>query len=257
MTDNELKSAREKYAYIPARLVSVSDDVAGDLTWKSLKLAMNVPSDWHKGGSEVRAKYSSRQLDMFHNKLLTDDDELKLMHGLLSIVFWGFVSGSRGGVTSQRALARARAILCGRKNSPPQPTEEIILHLKNVRELLWASRIGDALQAAEKIKFLKMSFASKVLTFMNPNVAAVYDAVISKRLSEQSDPILKSLYVSTRLATSQSEKVEQCRIYEKWCQWCATQAATLNVSKIKWTDWDGKQCDWRTADVERAIFALG
>jgi hypothetical protein len=128
------------------------------------------------------------------------------MHGLLSVVFWGFVSGSRGGVTSQRALARARAILYGRKNSPPQPTEEIILYLKNVRELLLASRIGDALEEAEKIKFSKMSFASKVLTFMNLNVAAVYDAVISKRLSEQSDPILKSLYVSTRIATLKARR---------------------------------------------------
>jgi hypothetical protein len=49
MTPDELKSARESYGYIPARLVRVSDDDAAKLTWKSLKLDMDVPHRWEMG----------------------------------------------------------------------------------------------------------------------------------------------------------------------------------------------------------------
>ena len=47
--------------------------------------------------------------------------------------------------------------------------EEIIAHLKQGRQLLKESRIADAMLEIEKIKFLGMSFASKVLTFMDPS----------------------------------------------------------------------------------------
>jgi hypothetical protein len=46
MTPCEIEAAREKYNYIPARLIRAGDYVAADLTWKSLKLIMDVPTGW-------------------------------------------------------------------------------------------------------------------------------------------------------------------------------------------------------------------
>jgi hypothetical protein len=173
------------------------------------------------------------------------------------LFFWGFVSGTNGRVTSDRALARSRAILHGHKNASPQKSEEIIEHLKKAQELLELSRISDALEEAQRIKFLGMSFASKVIMFMNPDIAAVYDEVISDRLRGQSDLMLKTLHVSTRLTSSQKGRSEQCSIYENWCRWCSLKARALNASAIQWIDWNGTKYHWRAVDVERAFFALG
>jgi hypothetical protein len=50
MTPQELKSGRERYGYIPARLVRVNDGIAGDITWGPLTLKKDVPQNWQSGG---------------------------------------------------------------------------------------------------------------------------------------------------------------------------------------------------------------
>jgi hypothetical protein len=257
VTYAELKSAREKYRYVPARLVRIKREASNGFTWKSLNLAADVPVNWQNADEAVRARYSSFELDEFHRALLNSTSDEELMHGLLSVVFWGFASGSKGRITSNRALARSRAFVCGRANATAQSSEDIIVHLIKCRDLLNTSQIADALQEAMKIKFLKMSFASKVLTFMNPAIAAVYDDVISSRLRENSDPTLRSMFVSTKLATSRVATVEQTKKYALWCQWCSSTAAELNAQCIRWTDWNRIERTWRAVDVERAFFALG
>jgi hypothetical protein len=83
-----------------------------------------------------RARYSSFDLDEFHRLLLNSDNEEELMHGLLSVVFWGFASGSSGQITKERALFRSRALVYGRSNAKPQPSEPIISHLIKSRGFL-------------------------------------------------------------------------------------------------------------------------
>jgi hypothetical protein len=194
---DELKSAREKYRYVPARLVrSVDASSNAALAWKSLRLVTDVPSNWRNADDTTRAKYSSFELDEFHRKLLNSDKDEDLMHGLLSVVFWGFASGTQERITAERALARCSALINGRQNAKPQSSEEIISHLERVRDLLDGSRISNALQEAMKIKFLGMSFASKVLAFMNPAIGAVYDDVISSRLMKSTESMLRNMYVT-------------------------------------------------------------
>jgi hypothetical protein len=253
---DELKSAREKYRYVPARLVRPVD--AGSnaaLAWKSLRLVTDVPSNWRN--ADDTAKYSSFELDEFHRKLLNSDKDEDLMHGLLSVVFWGFASGTQGRITAERALSKCRAIINGRQNAKPQASEEIISHLGRARELLNGSHISDALLEAMKIKFVKMSFASKVLAFMKPAIAAVYDDVISSRLMKSTESILRNMYVSTKLTQSHKARSDQANKYEDWCHWCSEEAEALKRQNVRWTDWNGKEKDWRALDVERAFFALG
>jgi hypothetical protein len=196
-------------------------------------------------------------LDTFHHDLLGDANEENIMHGLLSAVFWGFVSGVNGRVNVGRALARSRAFILGRKNLLAQEPQAIIATLKQTPELLMSSRIGDALQEAQKTQFLGMAFASKIVMFMNPNIAAVYDDVISNRLKLQTDPHLRSLYVSTSWTRSKSANEKRCNVYERWCHWCSETARALNSAAVKWKDWNGTEFSWRAVDVERALFALG
>jgi len=257
MTPSEIKAAREKYSYVPARLIRASDHVAADLSWKSIKLIMDVPKGWDATHLQTRLQYSSCKLDNFHGKLLQSENDDDLVQGLLSVVFWGFSSGADGRLNVRRALSRARAIVFGRKNAPPQPENEIIAHIRRSRELLHASRIAEALLEAEQIKYLQMSFASKLLTFMSPKSAAVYDAIISSRLETEPDPELRSLFVSTRIPTSKAAKLSQATIYAAWCEWCAKMATDLNAKGVNWLDWNGAAKSWRAVDVERAFFALG
>jgi hypothetical protein len=257
MTPFEIKAAREKYNYVPARLVRASVSVAADLSWNSLKLIVDVPTGWDVEPQQTRSQYSSYKLDEFHRDLLQSENEDDLIHGLLSVVFWGFSSGVGGRLNTPRALSRAKAIVFGRKNSSAQPENEIIEHIKRSRDLINVSQIAEALLEAEQIKCLQMSFASKLLTFMNPNVAAVYDAIISLRLEKESDPELRKLFVSTKMPASKKAKVSQAAAYAAWCRWCAKKASDMNAQGTKWLDWNGTANRWRAVDIERAFFALG
>ena len=119
---------------------------------------------WETGHQQTRSRHSSWALDDFHYALLQSENDEDLIHGVLSVVLWGFASGTGGRLYLPRALSRARAIVDGRKNAPPQAENEIIAHIKRSRELLHLSQIAEALLEAEEIKFLKMAFASKLLT---------------------------------------------------------------------------------------------
>ena len=96
---------------------------------------MDVPTGWDVEHQQTRSQYSSYKLDEFHRDLLQSKNEDDLIHGLLSVVFWGFSSGVGGRLNTPRALSRAKAIVFGRKNAPPQPENEIIVHIKRSREL--------------------------------------------------------------------------------------------------------------------------
>ncbi|HUI21581.1 MAG TPA: hypothetical protein VLZ74_11135 [Methylocella sp.] len=251
---SKFKAAREAYRYIPARLIRANG--LGDLNWRGLHLKMDVPSNWEKGGEVVRQKYSSVKLDEFHYGLLTHADDETLVHGLLSAVFWGFASGVKSRVTSGRALARSEMILRGHSHSRPQNVEQILVQLRKTNEYLRQEKVGDALREARKVKFLGMSFASKVVMFMNPTRAAVYDSIISDKLRKRHATEFRSLYVTTA-GNSPKLIAQQCERYERWCEWCSNTAQFLNRSAMKWTDWDGSKHDWRAVDVERAFFAAG
>jgi hypothetical protein len=174
----ELQHARETYAYVPAKLIRASEGAIGEIRGEDFRLSTSVPPpDWHSDRAKRRC-YSSLKLDDFHSELLASDNAQALLHGLLSVVFWGYVSGTDGRIHSERALKRTRWHLDGKINSSPQQTKEIIVCLKNARALLEKGKVDDALIEVIRIKFIGMAFGSKVLTFMNPCVAAVYDEVI-------------------------------------------------------------------------------
>jgi len=125
MTPSEIKAAREKYSYVQARLIRASDHVAADLSWKSIKLIMDVPKGWDATHLQTRLQYSSCKLDNFHGKLLQSENDDDLVQGLLSVVFWGFSSGADGRLNVRRALSRARAIVFGMSTVSTHETDQV------------------------------------------------------------------------------------------------------------------------------------
>jgi hypothetical protein len=91
MEHAELQHARKTYAYIPAKLIRGSEGRDGDIRWEDLRLSASVPPpDWHSDATKRRG-YSSLKLDDFHSQLLASDNAQGLLHGLLSVVFWGYL----------------------------------------------------------------------------------------------------------------------------------------------------------------------
>lgn len=253
MNDAELKRAREAYAYIPAKLTRAREGGDSDIRWEDLRLSSSVPSsNWYSDVTQ-RQSFSSLELDNFHSALLASDDPQQLLHGLLSVVFWGYVSGTDGNIHEARALKRTWWHLRGRANSSPQMPQDIIFHLKNARALLEKAQIGDALIEVMRIKFLGMAFGSKVLAFMNSKAAAVYDEVISLRLEGHSNAALSRLANGVKL----TRKADQANLYAEWCGWCVEKAHALNTAGALWRDWNGGDYVWRAVDAERAFYALG
>lgn len=249
---DQFKAAREKYAYIPAHIRHCLDSELDELAWASRPLVTDIPADW----PSRKHTQSSARLDQFHRRLLQSLDDEDLIQGLISVLFWGFISDPKGGLRPERALSRAKCILYGRQGARPQDQPQIVGYLKRSRELLSQMHISEALLTAMKIKFLGMSFASKVLTFMDPEKASIYDSVISVRLKKDSDEEMRNLFVDTKNSSGR-DRAEQGKIYAEWCTWCSKRADELNSDGSRWCDWDSSEHIWRAVDVERAFFALG
>lgn len=253
MRPNELVTARGSYGYVPACLIE-SPDKEPDLIWGDLRLVRQLPSyaDWNN--PELRLRYASVDLDAHHAKLLNEDTEKDLLHGLASAMFWGYASGTDGRFHIERAIAKTKQLIEGHGRAAAQRPCEIVQSLRAARARLQAGDINGALLIAMGIKFLGMSFASKVLMFVDPSTAVVYDSVIGERLAHSSDARLRAMAVSTNRAANRNRQVQA---YSQWCTYCFETAAAMNQNnQHKWKDWNGAEREWRAVDVERGFFAL-
>lgn len=252
----QFQAARASYTYVPARLVqSTLGNAVVEVV--DLRLCADVPLNWPLLSSRERASFSSSSLDLFHSDLLNGNNDEALLHGLLSVYFWGFASGADGRLRIGRAAGRTAWIVRGKAGMEPQDLRDIVRHVRNARTFLNEGRIAEALLSMMEVKHFGMSFGSKVLAFTRPTAAAVYDAVISERLRSNADPQLRTMYVDPKPTGSLRGRHKQADVYERWCWWCSSKAQELSTADFSWTDWDGSSKAWRTVDVERAFFALG
>lgn len=243
---------RMGYSYVPAKLVGVGV-AAPDLTaWRGTPLWGDAPTRAQWATPAFRATCSSTGLDHHHKTLLNSPHDIDNLHGLLSVVFWGNFSDRHGRFLGF-ALPRARHLITGRGHrAPPQPQPDILAALRAARGLITGPHPDPerALQNAMGIRFLGMSFASKVLSFMAPDRAVVYDAVISQYLQSDFSPDRRIGVAVTGPWTR-----GKAAAYAGWCAFCTREAMELNALGSRWQDWNGMRHDWRAADVERAHFA--
>jgi len=251
MTPIELIAARSRYNYVPGRLIA-STSLEPELICRDLHLVHQLPSHQEWNTAAGRSQYASIELDGYHTKLLNGKTVADFFHGLLSVIFWGYVSGMDGRFRVNRAISKAKIVKNGRGSIAPQRPAEILECLRHSRRRLMGGDIQGALLKAMNIKFLGMSFASKVLMFMNPSAAVVYDSIIARHLTNSADSKLRQMAVSTGASTN---KELQASAYRQWCSFCVETASSMNQAGHLWTDWDGTKHSWRAVDVERAFFA--
>lgn len=272
------KGWRESYRYVPAHLLVTEGGVDGNniLTWEGTSLSACCPDQatWDRLRNALNADrdndgpknpYSSFSLDEFHNNLLWSEKPEAPFHGLLSVMFWGFTSGTDHQVRKGRALGKARMLYEGRRSNnpenvvPPDTIDDVIAAFRATQGHVRQGNFGAALASANRMKFWGYSFASKLVMFMDPEKAVVYDSVIWELLSVDPDPTLRKMATTRIDRYSYSNRAREaiCEQYQQWCNWCAQKASGFNQLGVKWKDWDGDEHEWRAVDVERAFFAKG
>jgi hypothetical protein len=283
-------TARENYRYVPGclRRKPVDGKILPHLTWQDVLLYADCPDQaaWTEfresldrprddtaihGGQRPGRKdgrtYSSVRLDSFHSGLLKTGKPADDLHALMSVTFWGYVSGTDNRIRIGRGIGKANVLAAGRRPSVQNPgvarridtPEAIRTIMGGTRELVGKGHYGDALLSARRMKYWGYSFASKLVMFMDPDCAVVYDSVIWQRLHDHPDPQLRAMAEVSITCHDPAGMHREAvgRQYQAWCNWCRSEAHKLNKAGKKWTDWDGTGRTWRAVDVERAFFSLG
>jgi hypothetical protein len=229
---------RTDYGYPPARLRRVAGTsnaaLAGHPYLNDDPIAMGWPTN--------PASFPSKHIDAYHQRLLHSASPQDQFDGVLSIVYWGHFA-KRTGAPNPYALSRTRWMLEGKRGRHRRTVAFVSKRVRTARSCLAASSppLRAAVDALDEIAFIGLSFASKILAFMDPERCAVLDAVVLRRLHDSNDPGLQAI---TKDAAG----------FETWCLRCQEAATALNAQGSTWTDWDGKPQRWRAVDVERAVF---
>jgi hypothetical protein len=237
---------RNSYRYIPGKLISVNR-FSGVFDWDGVSLKSSLPE------SNLSTSWGgSIELDDYHKILLSSKFEWECITGFLSVIFWGYISGRDGVVREARSLGKVRSFINGRKGQIPTSKNKLLEIFFAARESVFSKDYGKALYELMTIKYIGMSFASKLIMFIDPNHAAIYDSVISRILG--GDKNLNNLYVET-VGYSKKDKLKQSEVYDRWCNYCWDTSMILNKNSYKWMDWDGRVYPFRAVDVERSFFA--
>jgi hypothetical protein len=241
------KAGRDSYSYPPGRLIRSQESGSIKLT-ESLYVSALFPTkiQWQK----QRSNFSSKELDQYHNSLLLSNNIEDVVLGVCSVQFWGYLSGKNGAMSEGRALARTHWFLNGREGEQGNSATEIYNKVVSARKFIHLLKIKEALRELMSLRYLGMSFASKVLAFISPEKCAVYDSLIAELLKNSAAPIHREMYIRPHLPEAKSSE-----IYEKWCAYCSDLANYMNSHPLYyWTDWSGVNNPWRAVDIERSLF---
>lgn len=116
--------------------------------------------------------------------------------------------------------------------------------------------MGDAIASLGGLSQLNRTpFASKVIAFMAPSVAGVYDNRIADGLSLEG----WATNIACGIGNINSPQVRNC--YQSWCVYLTQIASQLNLGielgkNWKWSCGEDKAHAWRALDIERALFAI-
>ena len=211
-------------------------------------------------------EFTNLQLDSGFSESLRSPERWQRRRGLLSVLYWGFY-------TFGDTYARGRV---QRLVGPSNPAWHGIGDLETLEQLDEATRLldlndfGGAIAALSDIsQFGRTPFASKVIAFLRPESAGVYDNKIGEWLEGSrplTNPRLEECLFShfnRQLLCGGVGEVESIKIQYKYAAWCwflQDCARRLNAlgAGFQWTDPFQGPHHWRALDVERAIYhALG
>lgn len=230
-TIQSLEAHRTSYAY-PAAFLEASGPL--DLSQCAHPFSCRVDG---VTGSELEGYLST---------LLRSDDVGQRLVGVAAVVYWGFFTFSHG-----YAEVRVQRVWDVLRAEPDR--------LKGVRDAAEQANMGRALGALKALPQLGgVPFASKVIAFLHPQRAGVYDNKINRLMCnlQRLPPHLvawlephAAAFAITHLRPVSSPAVQQR--YTQWCEFLRNTATALNDRGSRWS---GNA--WRALDVERAIFAM-
>jgi hypothetical protein len=190
-------------------------------------------------------------LDQYHYELLRSDIPVDRLLGLASVVYWGYFKFGD-------AYARNKVdwLINGSRTSPATTSKSAFAHTTSAIFHLNRLCMADALSSLHGLSQLGQTpFSSKVIAFMAPSVAGVYDNRIANGLLSST----WSTTLSVGIGQTKSSRVKNC--YQSWCLYLSQVASQLNLGislgkAWQWSCGDDKKQHWRALDVERALFAL-
>jgi len=190
-------------------------------------------------------------LDNYHYRLLRSSSADDRLLGLTSVVYWGYF-------TFGDAYARNKVdwLINGNRAQPATTSAMAMAHTSAAINHLNQLCMGEAMASLRGLSQLNQTpFASKVIAFMAPSVAGIYDNRISDGLSLH--PWATTL--SRGIGQTNSPQVRSC--YQSWCIYLTQIASQLNLGVSLGKDWkwscaEDRAMLWRAIDIERALFAM-
>jgi hypothetical protein len=242
-----LERCRNLYDFPWARICTVPL-VAGEMP---VTLAPGLDRYFHTRPGHI----TDRALDAFHGDLLRSSSPADVRDGCASAIYWGFI-------TRNEPFARLSATRFYHRNS----AVAVVAGVCNSASECLASRWGVALGSLGGLLGLgRMPFASKVITFLDPANAGVYDNRINKFLLDHPrlcsaimNPVGPAPVDANGRMTEPVTAPATWQRYQIWCRRLQQARDDLNthVAPSSWKCTESLPQQWRAVDVERAIFRL-
>ena len=189
---------------------------------------------------------SIRDVEKCIRDLLCSGDTRKVKDGLSMVLYWGYANDPRWKSTKPKKFWEI-------------PCAELEDGLKGfvqlARELAGSSIVPSAGYLLKTTdlgipQFGRVSFASKILMFLNPVYYPVLDTKIAKVYANSFFLPLQDLTYDPQKETSIRITKHNATVYDTWACWCREIARVVNKSAES-------PCNhFRAVDVERALFTL-
>lgn len=239
---SEYIKARAAYNYPKAYIEKTDRDQHGIQLTPNLFARFIVPT------TEQRTDI---WLDSYHYRLLRSDSAEERLLGLTSAVYWGYFTFG-----DSYARNKVNWLINGNRGLPATTPELALSHTTAAINQLNKNCTGDAMAALRGLSQLNRTpFASKIIAFLSPSIAGVYDNRIADGLSLNA----QTIHISRGIGQTSSPQVRNC--YQSWCIYLSQVASQMNLAIVlgknwQWSCGEDKAQLWRALDVERALFAM-
>jgi hypothetical protein len=200
-------------------------------------------------------------LDHHHGVLLRSGNPAHIFLGAASVVYWGYFTFSDGyarnkvGWFSNPSAATSRLELTYTATSAA---------LADLGRRQWGKALGEYHNVPQ---LTRLPFGSKMIAFLDPENAGIYDNRINRFLTENKalgksilgdfPGVVASARGGSGAMTSAGvgAPINQQR-YQLWCRRLQQLRDALNLAGVQWQCSEPSPQQWRAVDVERAIFTL-
>jgi hypothetical protein len=190
-------------------------------------------------------------LDDYHHELLRSKSQSESLLGLASVVYWGYFTFG-----DKFARKRVNRLLHGYRGVPGVTASAAYGALQTMIGMTNVGATGAALGELHGLSQLgRTPFGSKVVAFLSPSLAGIFDNRICNGLQDQpwALPFLRGIGEVHKIGTQEA--------YQAWCLYLSLIASHLNAGiqagnkNWRWNCGEDVKQEWRALDVERAFFA--